>query len=380
MMAAFADLPAELIHHIVSILALQESPSSRYLHEEPSILLLDSVHRPLKNLSRTCRVLHDHCFPCLFSALKANIQDTSNFAAFVQQHVLIENVKSLVIYSMKSNNRTLINGSPRNDNSFNISTWPLVLSLLDQINPRSLTFVLPPAAYEDLLPYKLALEDDWAFNISYQVLHLKQSLDDTQSSSTAIPTTTPNIFLARPWNHMTFNEGSSIPAYCTYEYFHKNTPSLLMSQQIWLFPINMSAQITSFDLVGIFPMDISSACTFLIGVRSLRRLRTQLAPGASNHIMDDSRSLGKCQREDLWSEFAQCYRTLSFVIKQGQSQGTYAQLEQFVALDYATTGLRDIIDRSVILEPSEWDFDDHGCWTRIRRHSSIDSHADSNIT
>lgn len=116
-----------------------------------------------------------------------------------------------------------------------------------------------------------------------------------------------------------------------------------------------------------------STCAFLCSIKSLRRLRTQLAPGVNNRIMDDSKALGKCQREDLWSEFESAYQTLSSAIRQGQLQGPFGQLNEFVALDYATLGLREMIDRSVGLEPREWHFDDQGSWRRIGLNTALGS-------
>lgn len=230
-MVSLADLPSELIHHIALILHSNETPSRRYLHEEPSTLLFSSSHQPLKKLSQTCRFLHDLCFPYIFSALKADIGDISSFAGFVQGHNLVEKVESLMICSFKSNAQALTDGSRGSGKVCSISEWSQIFALLDTVRPRSLTLVLPPAAYEGLLPYKLILKDTWAFDIAYQVLHLDQGLDIIQPSSIPRPTTTSNIFCSRPWNHVTFNEGSSIPAYSTYEYFHMMTPTLLLPQQ-----------------------------------------------------------------------------------------------------------------------------------------------------
>lgn len=365
-MLSLTDLPPELIHHTVSFLRPYETPSRYHLHEEPSKLLSSSTHQPLKKLSQTCRFLHDLCFPYIFSALKANIEDISSFAAFVQSHDLVEKVESLMICSIESRTRALTDGSLKPDQVFSKPNWTRFFAVLDTISPRSLTLVLPPAAYEYLLPYKLNLKDTWAFNIAHQVLHLDQGLDTVQPSSTARPTTIPNIFCSRPWSHVTFNEGSSIPAYSTYEYFHKKTPSLLLPQQNWMFPIDMSARLTSFDLIGVFPFGhTASTCAFLFSMKSLRRLRTQLAPGVNNRIMDDPKALGKCQREDLWSEFEWTYQALSGTISQGQLQGQFGQFEEFVALDYAILGLREMIDRCVGFESGYWEFDDQGSWRRI---------------
>lgn len=354
-MLSLVDLPSELIHQIVSPLAAHEAPSRQVLYEEPRQSLLGSTHRPLKNISRTSRFLRHLCFPYLFSALKASVQDLAKMIAFARACEIVEKVESLLIHSDSSIEpswSSLLDGAQ-------------VLDVLDAINPRTVTFVLPPVVFEAILPYTLDLVDAWAFDLPYQVLRLERGLGVMHSGSVSDSSLSRNIFTIRPWSHVIFNEGSSVSAYSTYEYFHKRTPSLLVPRDNSMFPVDLSAHLTSLDIIAIFPMAHAlSICAFISNMKNLRRLRTQLAPSVNNRIMDDPKRLGRCQRADLWAEFEYAYQTISDAIGNGELQGEFNKLQEFVVLDWAILGLRDMILTSISLNLWKWQHDGEGSWTR----------------
>lgn len=246
--------------------------------------------------------------------------------------------------------------------SLNLHLQRAVVSIMDSINPRTLTIIASPWSFASLVPYQLDLWDSWAFKIQYQTLRLEQDTSDTNIPNTSL---TPfDIFSLRPWRHVTYNEGCSVPAYSTYEYFHKCTPSLLgVSPHIQQKPEGWMAHLTSFDFFAIFPFNhIENVCEFLRQLVHLKYLRTQLAPSAKCGVLDDPAAMGTCQRADLWAEFEIAHRYLLIIIHSFALQS----LIEYTALDYTTPELRSVIDRvdEHELFNKSWCHDGNGKWTR----------------
>lgn len=357
-MTSLASLPPELLLHIVSMLAEELPPSKRFLHEEPSDLILSSDQRPLKNLSLTCRLLHDLCVPYLFHALKANAEELAGLLSFIRAHNLPRNVAKLMIWSNKPQYGTSAAGP---DCQQPVLVFGEVTALLDAFQPKSITFMLPPATFRCIVPYDFHIGDAWAFDLKYQILHLEQTPDPMQRVSLAKQTQNSNIFTLRPWTHMTFNEGSSIPAYSSYEYFRKNMPSPLDGYRC-LFSGAWSSLVT-LEIVAVFPISLSKFSICVNTMSSLQCLRTQLAP-VDNRIMDDAEGLGKCQRSDLWLEFEGAYHSLARLIAKDQNPRLF-KFWKFVSLDYAQHNLRGMIDRAVQIEEWGWRHDNAGIWTKL---------------
>ena len=357
-MAFLLDLPLEILQQIVSVLAEAKPPSVKLLHEEPSGSLLRSGYHPLKDLSQACRSTHEVCFPSLFSAAKVNLDSTGGFLRHSESHSLSCHVYSLVLY---------IDPNFQTKKSYkNLNYWLAMVRVIDSVQPSVITIVLPPSLFADIVPYQLHLEDEWAFDIPYQVLQLMMPRDLTSSSETSRNTMDlRNIFQLRPWTHCTFNQGSSIKGYSTYEYFFKRAPSVFYPCDTKEFIQGMRKgsleNITSVDYISVFPIEhLAHFCLCIDAMKNLKCLRVQLAPTSNNHVLDNPAALGKCQTGDLWQEFEGCYNTLAQHLEK-----RLRWIQEFVSLDYANSSLHEPIDRSAGQHLLDWEFDPQGGrWTR----------------
>ncbi len=359
-MPSLLELPSELVEQIVSALAGKEPPSAKFIFEQPSRSLLHSGYHPLKNLSCVCQGLRRFCFNGLFSALIVNLdmEIVTGFREFIKSSQLAGRVDSLVLY---------IEPGCTGDTHL----WPRMVEIIDFVNAPSVTIMLPPAVFAKILPYDLNLNDAWAFNIDFQILQLSVPRQEMVPKTPENVIRDRNIFALRPWTHCTYNEGSSVESYSTYEYYLKEKPSVFLPSNFDEFVRTMEkslVHISSLDFIAIFPANLWSYEEFISLMLNLRSLRTQLAPTPSNNVLDDPVALGKCQTKDLWMEFESSYGGLvGFVIGRGFGGFKLGYLEQFTILDYANPALRETIDGVLRDRLNRWERDlQGGKWTRIR--------------
>lgn len=354
-MASLLDLPLELMQQIISVLAEKEPPSVELLHEEPSGSLLRSGYHPIKDFSQACRTTRELCFPSLFSAVKVNLDSTDGFLRHSESYNLSSHVESLVVH-IDRNSQAEKSNSAR-------GYWLAMVRLIDSVKPSVLTVVLPPSLFEKIIPYQLDFQDQWAFDIPYQVLQLRMPRDLAPSSQTSWDTIqSPNVFQVRPWTHCVFNQGSSIKGYSTYEYFYKQAPSVFRPQDNTFIRMTKESleSLTSVDYISVFPIALDGMfCGCMSRMKNLKYLRVQLAPTSSNNVLDNPAALGKCQHGDLWQELQSCYWVLA------HSLPRITSVEEFHSLDYVNPNLRELIRCSVGQELNDWVFDPNGgSWTR----------------
>lgn len=360
-MPSLLDLPPEIVQQIISVLAEKEPPSAKFIYEQPSESLLNPGCRPLKHLSCVCQVLRRFCFSSLFSALKVDIEVVAGFVEFIKSSQLAGRVDSLVLFSTPG----CLGGR---------LIWPRMVQVVDRVDAPSVTIMLPPSVFSDILPYGLNLQDAWAFDIDYQIVHLKMPRSTVAPKTPEKAVRDRNVFAMRPWTHFTCNEGSSVKAYSTYEYYFKHKPSPFNASNPYQFlraMENSLDHITSLDVIAVFPNTIWSLCKGITVMPNLRSLRTQLAPTPTNNVLDDPSALGKCQTKDLWMEFESSYDWLiASLVDRGHGQPHLFQpIEHFTILDYANAALRKTIDDVVGNRLDEWERDPGGgSWTRIREN------------
>lgn len=361
-MPSLLDLPPELVEQIISVFAVEEPPSAKSIYQEPSKALLNQGYHPLKDLSCVCQGLRRLCFSSLFSALKVNLEVVTGFLDFIKSSQLVGRVDSLALYTPPG----CLGGR---------LIWPRMVDIVDLVNAPSLTIIFPPFVFAEILPYGINLRDAWAFGIEYQVLRLEIPRTPVTPKTPKDIIKDSNVFAMRPWSHCTYNEGSSVEAYSTYEYSLKDKPSVFCPSDRDQFARTIRGSldhITSIDFVAVFP--INHIWLFLratSGMKSLRRLRTQLTPTPDNDVLDNPFALGKCQRGDLWMELEASYLQLvGFVRSTDERYKAFGMqrcpLEEFVILDYVNPGLREFIDGVVGPRMVDgWDFDSScGRWTR----------------
>ena len=363
-MACFGDLPPELIEYIISFFEDIEPPSVTQLFEVPSESLVLSDSHPLKCLSATCHSLRRFCFRGLFSCIKVRVGNVGELIDFVRQHGLQRQIESVVFHAMGFITDSLHDGK----HCFEFDDFVKIgfFSLVEEIDPPTITIMLPPAAFQRLLNYEIHCADEWAFGINYQILQLKQPPALSLTTLSTDGQTPKSIFNVRPWSHCTFNEGSSVPAYSNFEYSHLRVPSLIYPKErrrtrYEMLHINRDFEhLTSFDIIAVLPIyHMPATCYFLNSMKQLRHLRIQLAPSLSNNVLGDPSALGKGKQEDFWIEFGASYRYLLNSINMEN-----LKLNELDILDFANYALRAIIERCVDDRLKGWLHDGDGHWTK----------------
>ena len=206
-----ASLPIELLEIIVSELAIDEPRTFQRLGEEPSILLLDNQHRPLKCLSLTCRLMRTLTFKSLFSYLRLRFYASGSWThSGPKPHELLNGLNRLSILLHLPRLTGRIRGLTFFFPYETRFTFPVVdrfLSIVrEEINLESLV-IMGPLAVVSYLKYvhKCSLHNE-----SLHMLQLKQPLQLAVANHNGAHQLRKVLFESRPWTEMKLNEGSSL--------------------------------------------------------------------------------------------------------------------------------------------------------------------------
>ncbi|KAL2758280.1 hypothetical protein ACRALDRAFT_2098754 [Sodiomyces alcalophilus JCM 7366] len=340
------SLPPEILSHIISYFD-SIAPSAAWLHQEPTRSLGNWTgqhrHCDLKSISLVCKLLrfvtlpllfrHIICrLPCVDLPLRPESDELVRLASFLKclrRDSLGRQVRSF----------TLVVGPEHESARYKTATGCSEISckdnnwfwrtILDAIDPRRFTIVAPPHCLAALFSRSIGLDEAWAFDGPFHILSLSRertasrkkvsSLLPSQSAtpspastngggSTAPPPVPCDLFTLRPWCAVHLNEGSSISAYKTYEFFLRRTPSILdpllgagpAPNHAPLLP----ASIRDFTFVGIFPL-YSHLTTFADALPVLDHFLVHLEP-LDPALLDDQAVIANVDRADLWLERDYC--------------------------------------------------------------------------
>lgn len=432
-MPGLGDLPPELFEFILSLVDACEPPSSTFLHEQPSISTVNSDSHPLKDLSRTCHSMRDLTLTTLFKHAKVHltasrlpeskalarigdlsrrksdgfginnpnfapvaqsthtdrlffcVQDVADFLAFVKLHNIAFNVESVLFYVLPSTPNTAFDWA---DDLLE----PLLRKIIETINPEILTILAPPSVIADLARVGADMRDAWAFDMPLHILRLSQP---PESSGPAALREDSEFDVRRPWNSCLYNEGSFSKAYSTYEYFSKQTPSLLAfgcmcncslygdqhltpllqlgrvrNSGLFQDPMTAVAQdpwdrLQTFHLIVEFPLHshVNRVLRGLYHCASIVTLRTQLASRSDSEMWKDLAVASI--HADLWMEFRESYTAILIAV---QEMGEEKFLRNFMILDCATSGkgvVDDLIRQCPLLG---WHEVVDGSWKKTVQH------------
>ncbi|KAL8933566.1 MAG: hypothetical protein Q9216_006311 [Gyalolechia sp. 2 TL-2023] len=360
-------LPVEIMEQVVGLLAEEEPPSTRMMRHEPSLELLDSNYKPLKNLSLVCHSLRSFVFLTLFQYIRLDfdvlLRDTSKadhhlqglyrLARFIKEHNLADNIKGLTLcFPLQSEI------GPHYLPHF---VPALVVFALKDVNPMSLTLMCSAPVLGDLTFIHVVNEHGWAYGERLHVLNLKQPSHIARGGIPFDLDVPRSLLCLRPWTEMTLNEGSSIKIYSVYEYYSKFPPSILYGRQWverdpWLLP-----QLQHISYVCLFPLPVHTLqlAHFLRCCPQLNSLSTQFTPAADSRkdILEDASQLGKANLSDLWGEMTQAYGALATQIG---SKGGNSRLRRWMTPD-TKVPFDDILARVLIRkgwerkEPRVWE-------------------------
>ncbi|KAJ5188715.1 hypothetical protein N7472_007729 [Penicillium cf. griseofulvum] len=350
-------LPNELLDQIISYLST-EPPSFRQVHHTPSLELTQSPTKDLKHLELCSRRLFQLVRPVLFTHVRLNLHDESEFHSFMIKSDLCQNVTSLV---------AIMDETP--DHQVDPFWWRRVLRYLD---PRRVLVIGPPLFIGNTLASPINDGHQWAFDMPLQILLLERECKPRDPSQLPDLENFTSLLASRPWTSMTFNESSSLKSYNHYEYFLSCVPSVLAewgtsgirgSTRSLQRPIDLPILLhglTYFSYTAVFPFYNHSQIVLdaIVRMHRLRRLDVRLAPLQDNHITELEQR-GSMDPNDPWMELTTSYSLIGFTMNK------LPDLKEFRCGDLHVEAMRqdllavldDVIDEG-------WVHDGRGVWRR----------------
>lgn len=364
----FLNLPNELLVLILSFLD-QECPSQKNLMDQPRATWTTCEEHPLKDVSILSHRLRLLTLPLLFRHARLDPYHLSLFLDFIRRNQLTNSIESVV---------THLQGPC---NHIHPAWW---CRLLNEVPVQHFTIACAPHIFAEIAGISMNMNDSWAFNVQYQFIELKQSAEATQQRISY--NDMPSIFTARPWYSLKVNEGSSLAAYTSYEYFLKRPPSLIANLQSQLTALSSAAQLIppalpseqphpaqiflaglkEFSFIAIFPFynHVDDILKCIRRMTSLRKLCMKLCPEPESTILEDEMKAANYHIDlnDPWSEFNTSYRLVAHTVR---SMGVEAQLEKFIVDDYKMAGIWDSVKKTISdVLAHLWAYDGMGKWSK----------------
>jgi hypothetical protein len=363
------DLPNEILGRII-VSADSPSPFDASLHLKPKSSLVpreshDGIrlmsmpaarerHAPLKSLVSTCRLLHALALPLLFKHALLNTGRLSDFLAFLHHHKLPQHVSSVVAYL------------PGHYSHIHPAWWA---RLLNEVPAKRLTIVAAPEVLAELTGVINWANDAWAFDMPLQFLRFDQSAEAARSRIDY--DNLPEFLMARPWEGMAYNEGSSIAAYTTYEYFLRKTPSLmtaLHSESPSPAADHMFSNLLSFEFIAICPF-YNHVEEILKSIRKMIRLqilKIKLCPEPGTTTFQDEYDAvnGALDINDPWNE---CQTSWTLVAHTVAFLTVAGDLREVRMDDVKVQDMRQGVERFFNMQlPEAWQYqgEGSGIWRR----------------
>jgi len=236
--------------------------------------------------------------------------------------------------------------------------------LLASVNPETLTIIAPPYHFAELAQCSIVDCDNWAFNMPFQILQLKQPRKHLVHVS--LETADDNLFNARPWTELLVNEGSSLKAYSSYEYFHRTVPSLIstFAKKRSSCPDMAISRLTSFHYTAIFPFynHIDDVLKLVRNVMLLESFSVKLAPDPDSNVIEVEQKQGRIDLADAWMELDVAYELICDTI---MTLGRSSSLVRFQSFDFGREGIRESLEKKMKDHlDGLWLYSGDGLWIR----------------
>ncbi|TAQ88969.1 hypothetical protein B7494_g2703, partial [Chlorociboria aeruginascens] len=175
------------------------------------------------------------------------------------------------------------------------------------------------------------------------------------------------LFAIRPWTKLLLNEGSFIRVYCTYEWWHRATPSILTSlvgNNDEIAPIVkplISPTIREMSYIALFPTS-AHFDAFAKNLPRLDRLYMQLVPRSD--ILNDPDKMKLVELEDLWMERNRCYALVVRELFNNPPTHNYKYIREFESGDTADTDAWQMAVEFVKRNSTGWRVASEGVFVR----------------
>lgn len=350
------DLPNELISRIISFLD-SPSPFDQTLLHKP--ILWRKIKQPwqvddpdntpdgtltwrddLKQLSLTCHLVRSLTLPILFKHAVLRPLHLTTFLAFLKDKSLTHHVCSLVA------------DVPGIYNHLHPAWWA---RLLNEVPATRFSISAPPEVLAELAGTSSWSADAWAFDMATQILRFDQTAEVARAKIDY--DNLPNFLVARPWTAMTFNEGSSLMAYTTYEFFLRRTPSLLAALHFNNSAAGeaMFANLLRFEFIAIFPFynHVDEILKCIRRMKRLEKLFIKLCPEPDSTVLHDEIVVagGHLDINDPWNECETSWMLISHTVVYLTMHGALQKLHMD---DVRVEGVRRTLEASVNARLQEW--------------------------
>ncbi|KAI9837134.1 MAG: hypothetical protein M1837_003130 [Sclerophora amabilis] len=339
------ELPNELLDKVYAYLDVLP-PSRSNLEQDPSPTRPETAPT-LKQLSCTSRLWRSKTLPWLFRYCYVNLHLESPespqelteahwnilpFTRFLITAGLVTCVKSMVLHARQDfslHEPLWQRPSQKPHARFNLGStlWP---ALYRVIAPEELMIVAPPATLGYLTGNTVDLADAWAFDIPFQVLSLSRSIITIPEVNRSDFVNDSPLLAAYPWKGMMLVEGSSIPAYHTYEYFLKTMPSVVPALRDGPQGKSLQGSLTSFRYTAVFPFynHLDFVLTFVKACDLLYKLRIRITPCKGSEMLECY--MDYLDPNDLWMEVDTSYTLILHTV---HAMGLKGTLKEFVSDD-----------------------------------------------
>ncbi|KAL6247877.1 hypothetical protein RBB50_005225 [Rhinocladiella similis] len=379
------SLPTELLNHIVSFVnkgdplnaSILRKPQAPQSQLSPSPLKAEYCYHddsdykgyPLKSLTVTCRLLRKLVLPFLFQHINPPPEKLDRFLTFLASKGLGSRVASIHVYLTTHCHHV----QP--------PWWTRLLNALP--TATKITVTAPPEVLNGLAGIYSWSNDAWAFDMPLQVLQLRRPLRSTHYEIDF--ETCPNFLTAENWTGMTVNEGSSLLAYTTYEFFSRRTPSLLtaLRHNNSMASGMLFANLTRFDFIAIFPFynHVDEVLHCIRKMKRLQRLFLKLCPDPDTTIFRDEveSAGGHMDINDPWNECETSWVLVAHTVLFLTMEGELQELEM---ADVQIEALRHTLEDKLSIRLQEWwSYGGHasGLWRRRNSRLVIEPETPSNI-
>jgi hypothetical protein len=292
---------------------------------------------------------NDESYPLeYFHWLPSMNVEVARFLEFVDNNNLAAQVKSLVVLAhneltetRSSLEDTLIHREVK-------ALWREVFKPFWILN--EITVVAPPSTMAALSGAGERDCDSWLFRIPYHYLRLTKDASSDNEEASSSPSSPGSrgretfLYNMKAWNHLAYNEGTSLRGYGHYEYQWKRPPRILESLLLWLVKERMSPRtprIQTVEYISSFPYasHVGRIASVLSRLGHIRRLQVKLA---DPDLLDDTELLGKAQPSDVYSEWEHCYANIVAQFLAKASDGTI-----FISSDTKFATLREQVQQRI---------------------------------
>lgn len=240
-------------------------------------------------------------------------ESQDEFVRFIIEHNFRNVVESLTIYTLLESEPNPHLGWPNLASRFSRHFWVKIFAAVD---PARLVIAAPPATVATLSGSSVDTTDGWLFDMRIHYLELVRPADynNVQHNNTCLRLRHPgaSLIFMRPWIHLSYNEGSSVPVYGTYEHFSKRSPKVLATLlQKFSSQLRSCCNLQTVSYTSIFPIanNFATVLQFLRNSMTLTAVSLKLAPEDETGILDNQEKLKRAQYDDLWMEYETSYTT-----------------------------------------------------------------------